>query len=227
MKQYWLPQECAGCQEPPKPICDGCRAELHSVLGESPNGFHRVSRPALLNGPGEGLAVTHYGGLSQRLIHEFKLSGSIAVGKALAEPLARLLAEALAQLYSDDARAIVLVPAPSSRSATRLRGFAPAELLASLVARRARSLGVPVRVVPAVRFRLAVRDQSMLSKAERAENVAGSMQLIERRKALLANASVLLFDDIVTSGATLGELRHCLLAAGIQPSGFLCFAETL
>ena len=227
MKQYWLPQECAGCQEPPKPICDACVAELHSVLGERPDGFHRVSRPSLLRGPGEGLAVSAYGGLSQRLIHEFKLSGSLAVGKALAEPLAGLLAGLPAQLQGDNTAPLVLVPAPSSKAATRRRGFAPAELLARLVARRARDLGVSVRVVPAVQFRLAVRDQSLLSKAERAENVAGSMQAIERRKGLLANASVLLFDDIVTTGATLGELRHCLLAAGIQPSGFLCFAETL
>jgi predicted amidophosphoribosyltransferase len=189
--------------------------------------LHPVMRPSLLRGPGQGLAVANYDGLAQRLIHEFKLSGSVAVGKALAEPLAGVLAELFAQVRSGEAQPLVLVPAPSSRAATRRRGFAPAELLARLVARRARALGVPVRVVPAVRFRLAVRDQSLLSKAERAENVADSMQLIERRKLLLANATVLLFDDIVTTGATLGELRHCLLAAGIQPSGFLCFAETL
>ena len=50
------------------------------------------------------------------------------------------------------------------------------------------------------------------------------------RKALPVGSSnpfVVLLDDIVTTGATISEMRNCLARSGLQASFFLTFAETL
>jgi predicted amidophosphoribosyltransferase len=74
----------------------------------------------------------------------------------------------------------------------------------------------------------ATADQAELGIQERARNLVGTMKLrFQIRPELLGSSTIILVDDVVTTGATLLEAQRALIAAGLQVGGFTTFAETL
>lgn len=98
----------------------------------------------------------------------------------------------------------IVVPVPSAASAVRRRGR-------SALADAVRA-AVPCRrycqQLVAVRAR---RDQSGLDRAQRQENLRGSMAWAGG-----TNTPIILVDDVCTTGATLRESAHAIRAAGAQ-----------
>jgi predicted amidophosphoribosyltransferase len=83
----------------------------------------------------------------------------------------------------------------------------------SLLAERV-SAGLSVGTRRALRFRRNVRRQSTLSPAMRRQNVRGALAV--KPGYHLADAHVLLIDDILTTGATANEATRCLRRAGAK-----------
>ncbi|UFS57714.1 ComF family protein [Subtercola endophyticus] len=116
---------------------------------------------------------------------------------------------------------LVLAVAPSSRAAYRTRGYNPVDVLV----RRAR-LELPI--IRPLRVARRVRDQAGLGVAARQQNLAGSLAVRTRfPEGSLQGATVLLVDDVVTTGATLLECRRALESAGAHVVGAatVAFAE--
>ena len=83
-----------------------------------------------------------------------------------------------------------------------------------------RSVDVEASAVTSLAFVKRVRDQAGLSATDRAENVRGS--LVARRH---TTASVVLVDDIVTTGATLGEAVRAFRQRGLRVAGAAVMAD--
>lgn len=66
----------------------------------------------------------------------------------------------------------------------------------------------------ALERRRETKPQYTLNKKERVENVEGAFSLREEYRTLLKGRTVVLVDDIYTSGATLGACAHALKGAG-------------
>jgi predicted amidophosphoribosyltransferase len=184
-----LPGDCAGCGAPAHPWCPSCRSELGPP-----------TRPPLPGGP-VVLAVGRYTGPLRSALLRYKERGR----RDLAGPLAELLAAAL-----DDAvgpAPVWLVPAPSRSSAARARGGDHVARLCRAVAVRRRG----VRVARPLRLEGGVRDSVGLDAEQRAANLAGRVRV--RPAALPGPGTVLLVDDVVTSGATLRTCSDALAAA--------------
>jgi predicted amidophosphoribosyltransferase len=126
-------------------------------------------------------------------------------------------------------RPIWLIPAPSSRASLKTRGFVPAKLLASAVARELRVSGLAgVKVIDCLRISGNTRDQAGLGKTERFENLRGKIAASPKWFNLPASRPTLvLIDDIVTTGATLLEMQRSLSEVGLPAEFFATFAETL
>jgi predicted amidophosphoribosyltransferase len=131
-------------------------------------------------------------------IRRFKYAGASWLAETLGNRLARA-----AQPFSGIARAVV--PLPLHPSKLRARGFNPAALLARRVAAE---LGVPLRVGWLRRER-ATRSQAGLDRDARLANLRGAF-----RAARVAPTSVLLIDDVRTTGTTLSEAAAALTAQG-------------
>jgi ComF family protein len=104
------------------------------------------------------------------------------------------------------------VPVPLHRRRHRDRGFNQAAELA-------RALDLPV-VDALVRVR-ATASQTGLPAAQRHRNVRGAFQpagagLLGRRRAAVAGRTVVLVDDVCTTGATLEACAAALRAAGAR-----------
>lgn len=165
--------------------------------------------PRVRHGEAAGLIVRsglEFAGVAARVLRALKTDGRTGLARGLAPALA-----AAAAAFGEPAP--VVVPVPTSRAAMRRRGYRVAELLARRAGLRPRRLLTAARVVA---------DQRGLSRRERADNVAGSM----RASARLAGCRVLIVDDVVTTGATLGEAARALRAVGAVPVGAATVAAT-
>jgi predicted amidophosphoribosyltransferase len=125
--------------------------------------------------------------------------------------LGKLLARA-ALPYAGLAECVV--PVPLHPRKLRKRGYNQSALLAAHVAR---ALGLPLSTRVLQRRREAL-PQAGASRGDRARNVQGAF------RALSACPSVLLIDDVRTSGATLAEASRALRDAGCPQVRCLCLA---
>jgi ComF family protein len=150
----------------------------------------------------------HYEGTMRAIVQAFKYAGHQSLGTILA---ARLSQHPHLHLHAID----IVVPVPLHPWRRVLRGFNQAERLA-------RPLGPPV--VPALaRVQWRPAQAGLHAKARRG-NLQGAIRLHPRlttrgRDALretIAGATVLLVDDVVTTGGTLSACARVLREAGAR-----------
>jgi ComF family protein len=144
-----------------------------------------------------------YEGPIERAVHRFKYEG----WRRLASPLAQLMAERLA-VEGVAARWVVAVPLHPVR--LRQRGFNQAELLADQLRERM-VLSSPIGEL--VRTR-ATPPQVGRDRLRRFDNVRDAFAW---RGGGLNGESILLVDDVATTGATLDACASALRTAGSGP----------
>jgi ComF family protein len=145
-----------------------------------------------------GRAIGAYEGALRAIIHALKYEGR----RSLARPLGALMRRRGADLLEGAACAI---PVPLHPSRRRHRGFNQAADLA-------RHVGIPV--VPALRRVRATPTQTGLPAAQRHRNVRDAFA-VTRAAAPLAGRTVVLIDDVSTTGATLEACARALKHAGV------------
>jgi predicted amidophosphoribosyltransferase len=223
--EFWLPVNCLLCGKPPRQLCESC-------IGQTLPTPRAVSRSGLV----PGTAAVDYQGRAKDLVRHLKVLGSGTVAKIMAQKMAEsscgfalsgLLASSEFQASGSSSRpvSIFLVPVPSRKEITRIRGFVPAELLAKKLANELRNQGLPVEFKPLVRLTRVVQDQAGLSRQARDQNLVGAMKAIA--PSIDANRQIWMVDDVITTGASLRELQRSLISAGWNVQRFVTFAETL
>jgi ComF family protein len=145
-------------------------------------------------------ASCEYRGPMERVLHALKFERHDFLDEALASLLEETL-RARGDLAFD-----ALVPVPMARAKERRRGYNQAELLARALAPR---LGAGCDMTLLTR-REERATQSMLPKRERAANVRGAFAASSRVK----GKSILVIDDICTTGETLRACASALRGAG-------------
>jgi ComF family protein len=164
----------------------------------------------------DGIAAgTLYNDASRRLVLSFKHGNRIA----LAAMMARLMAARLG--FVDESW--LLVPVPLHRWRLWRRGFNQSAVLAKEIAR----LRGGRLVVDALERKKATPTLGGLGRKARARAVAGAIAVRSGRQGLLKGASVVLVDDVLTSGATSNACVAALKRAGAQRVVIACFARVL
>lgn len=150
------------------------------------------------------LALWHYEGDVRRSLLRYKFYGR----RHYAQSYGRLLAMRLLQKHEDGIDLITWVPV--SRLRKLRRGYDQVELLAKAVCTE---LGMePVRCLRKIRHN---RTQSgIVGQAHRRANVLGAYEAVGTEH--FRDKRVVLLDDILTTGATIGECARVLLTAGAK-----------
>ena len=149
------------------------------------------------------LTLGDYRGQLRQVVLRMKRIGQESLSLAMGH---LLFAERETQLAG--LRADVLVPLPMHWSRRLLRGVNSPELVAAALSRRLR---VPVAKRALVRRR-NTRQQGSLLRGQRFANIRGAFKLGAGYD--LAGASVLLVDDVMTTGATCSEAAATLWRCG-------------
>jgi ComF family protein len=161
--------------------------------------------------------VSKYEGTLRTCIHALKYTGN----RRMAEPLGLLLAQVY-RIYG--LRADIIVPVPLHSERIRQRGYNQAFLLAQVCAKHT---NVPLNSFLLVRMR-STASQVHLNIKERHSNVAGAFSCAPTiTKGDLRGRSILLIDDVCTTGATLEACAAPLFAAGAQAVWGLVLARPL
>jgi len=115
----------------------------------------------------------------------------------------------------------LIIPVPLHPKRLRWRGFNQSLLLARQVSRK-----YDVPIDPFVLYRSReTPPQTQLTEDERRKNVRGAFET-DPKKSLKKN-SVLLVDDVYTSGATVNECSRVLIRAGAREVTVLTLAQTI
>lgn len=200
---------CAGCDRPGPVLCDACRQAL-------------APDPRSVPAPVPAVAGLGYDGVVRPVLAGLKEHGRWR----LQAPLAHALAAAACVVAPHGP--VALVPVPSTRASRRRRGGDPVGDLVVTAAERLRVVGLDAVVVPALRHVRRVDDQAGLGVRERGENLAGAGAgaFAARARRALRGRSLLVVDDVVTTGATLRESVRALRSAGLVTHGAAFVAAT-
>ena len=136
------------------------------------------------------------------------------------------LARHLARWMRDDTRvqtllgqADMVVPIPMSSQRLRERGYHPAAQLAQ-------HLHTRTPPTPALLRPQHTPSQQGLTRAQRLRNLRNAFAVAPQLRPSLHGQSVLLIDDVMTTGATFSAAAQCLLQGGAARVHVLCFART-
>lgn len=190
------------------PRCDRCA--LRSPSGTRLCGACLRAPPAW----SRAIAACDYGYPWDGLLTAFKFHSALDLLPALAGLMA-------ASLRPPPAAEIdLLLPVPLSAARLRERGYNQAALLAAQLARRLHlccSADTLVRVTD-------TPHQIALPREQRAANVRGAFAIAP--KARLQGLRVAVIDDVLTTGATLGEIARLLLENGVAEVQVWVLART-
>ncbi len=211
---------CAACQQllehPTEgPVCSSCWASILPITppicdrcGDPLPAWRTISRPLdccprcrrLPRFVDRSRAIGAYDGALRAIVHALKYEGR----RSLARRLGGLMRVRGEEMLNGAACAI---PVPLHRSRLRHRGFNQAADLS-------RQLGVPS--VAALRRIRATPTQTGLPAARRHRNMRDAFAIAPRSARRLAGATVLLVDDVSTTGATLEACARVLKEAGVR-----------
>ncbi|MFH1461159.1 MAG: ComF family protein [Patescibacteria group bacterium] len=200
-----FPINCLGCGQPGQFICFSCFKQM--PLNQKP-GLKSNSQSNLNN-----LIIASYyeHPLIKEAIHQYKYNFI----KDLAEPLAKLMIKKLDVIASEAKQSrgkTILIPIPLHPKRLRWRGFNQSLLLAEKISQ---ALNLPMIDNLLIRTKHTLPQVKLQNSLARQQNIRQAFALNSNRSNLesnldFSNKTLILIDDISTTGATLEEAAQTL-----------------
>ena len=221
-----FPPHCVGCDDLLPPFakratvfCPLCRTAWETAVTEAAD--HAAADAS------RGLVyLVHYrpghaDGVPEKLIYHVKHQGDPRVFAFVAERLAPRLLDAAATLPTcapvGEDRPLLFTYPPRRRSAVREDGFDQAQRLAKALAAACEGNFAPL----IRRTHRKSKEQKTLTAEERAVNATSSYILADTAAEVVRDRTVVICDDLCTTGATLNRCAALLVEAGAR-SVILC-----
>ncbi len=230
--QFVLPPQCPCCgkflEENQQGFCSTCLSEIHWIRPP----FCSICGTPFISGEIQNhpcsactihrryftiaRALGAFEGSLQAAIHRWKYEGKTHLTPFFAEWIAGGL-NRYWELNSLD----LLIPVPLHPQRLRERGFNQGLLLVKELSRRT---GIPyLRTI--LKKKKPTLPQVNLSGVERERGLRGTFHVIEKQE--LSGKSVLLVDDVYTTGATVNECSKVLLRGGAKKVDVLTLAHAV
>lgn len=194
---YIWPQFCLGCEQEGSLLCQNCLNEIqllpadYQAWPEAKNDFVFSHCYVCLD---------YHQNLTQNLIKNFKYQYL----QILQAPLTKILAKKIEQLNLNKDFIITNVPLhPKKR---KKRGFDQTEILAKNL-----STKINAPYYPLLKRCKNTKPQAQLERIERLDNLQEAFVAKEIDQNLVQNKTIILIDDVATTGTTLNEAAKALL----------------
>lgn len=201
---------CAECyQQLPlvkTPRCPGCGAEndgIFDLCGKCLKEDKRIWDQAV--------SVMRMEGAGRELIHRFKYGRETAIARTFGEVAAGIWLES--GLHAD-----LIVPTPLHWTRQFFRGYNQSALLAEIISYRTK---IPSKKV--LKRKKMTSKQANLNRKERKKNLIGAFSV--KKEVICRNRTILLLDDVMTTGTTLTSAASALLEAGAKKVKILVLAR--
>jgi ComF family protein len=224
----WVfPATCAGCQAfivRGDALCTICRLSLVPIgpccpKCAQPTGELAIVCKRCVIAPlavDEIIVPWKYGGQLAQALKRLKFAQGVDVARSIA-PLWSGVLEAAANTY----RADMMVNVPLHWRRRMRRGYDQTSLL---LRHAARDLPSAV-IVDALLRKHSTKEQTRLSAAARSLNMRGAFTVARRHQQRVQGATVIIFDDVVTTGATMSAAAKALKQAGAARVVGICIAR--
>jgi predicted amidophosphoribosyltransferase len=204
LKYLLFPTRCFGCRDLGYSICSNCR---------------KLWNPHIYKSTIVDLAVYSaipYSPVAKNILLAAKEQSIKSADQLVRSAMAASL-QVLFQKYPNSA----LVPIPSAPASNRRRGRDFINEMAIFVAK-----DMGVGVLQLLEQQRLVRDQSKLNIASRRENLAMALSIKPQLRGNYSSESVVILDDLVTTGSTINEANRALTKAGfkVQAAATACVA---
>lgn len=195
-----LPTPCVICDKLGAPLCITCKLNFQtSVI------------PIEISGV-TGFGISEYTAHAALLVNAIKEKGLTS----LIPPVADLVV----QHWPNNLMKAVLVPLPSSPANSKKRGFSHTALMARALTKRL-PRATQRDLLRSARSR---QDQVGLDAHERSQNLEGAFKA-DLRGFMAVTSTIVLIDDVLTSGASMSAAIQTLRAAGLNVAGFCVVAR--
>ena len=187
-----FPPRCAGCGQVDTFWCSKCQQEIDAMsLSE-----HIEPKSPLLGVAATGLHI----GILREAVQALKYENTTTVAKPLGKKLSRCLEQ---QDWTYD----IIVPVPLHTKRLAERGYNQAQLLAEQVA-SIMGTGCEVNALQRIR---ETKSQVTISGTERLQNIKDAFVANNQ---IVNGRSIVIIDDVYTTGSTLSACGEALLLAG-------------
>ncbi|MCK9578489.1 ComF family protein [bacterium] len=212
----FFPKLCIGCRTKDTFLCEDC----FSLIEINPYRYCFCQIPKRLIGKYETCSSCPAGYLNRiysatnydnkivkKVISELKYRFQL---KDLSIPLTILILLHLKETGFDFKSEMIIVPVPIHKSRERWRGFNQSRLIAELIAK---ATNTPYCCHSLIKIK-KTKPQVGLKRKERQENIKGCFSITD--SSVFKDKTVLLIDDVYTTGATMEECAKVLKEAGAK-----------
>lgn len=200
LTSQFYPDKCPFCSsliDDDKCCCDNCKKHLPQYnLYQGVKGGYRCVSPL------------PYKGKYKRAVHRFKFGAKVRFSSRFATLMAKSISQQFEDMIFD-----YITYVPMHKKALKKRGYNQSELLAKELSK---IMGIPyVNTLNKIK---ETKPQHHLTAKNRKTNLKGAFEVSD--KDFVKNKSILIIDDIITTGYTLGECCKTLQKA--KPLSICC-----
>lgn len=210
---FLFPIECLGCEAPDTYLCSECLDKTPKIslpfcfLCNTQGGAEGICERCRKDSPLDGIfAATLYSDtIIGQAIHALKFQYVESMAPVLSQVL---IAELKKTSLLKKLQHTIILPLPLHRKRYRERGFNQSYLIAKSIAE---ALHGTVNCSALVRV-AATLQQARLDRQERSVNIKGAF--VVKDATVIAGKSVVIVDDVITTGVTMTEAALMLKQAG-------------
>ena len=191
--------------------------ELESISAK--DFLEKVPRASIKTTKDESLVafLSYRNPLMRQAIWEIKYANNKGVFRLLGKALAILLSEYLVE-HGIERSEVIIIPLPLSAKRHRERGYNQTEKLAEMIVGQSEEHFCKIEAGMLKKTRHTISQTKMNNRNKRLENIKGSIQCNIENGNLekLKEKTVIILDDVTTTGATLREAAGALKASGAR-----------
>jgi len=191
-----FPERCVGCSKFGNALCAFCERTI-------------TTKPKALSGT-TAVLFDYKNPLVKKSIWALKYHQRKSLGHYFGNALYREFFTQLARGTKKVGEEIILLPVPGSKKAAQKRGYNHAGIIAEAIARTAKADGLHLSVASDMLYKKRENPQqaTTASKMGRKHNVENIFGIHDGHH--LTGKTVILIDDVITTGATINEARRAV-----------------
>lgn len=215
-----FPRFCVGCRQEGSYLCPTCRRQIIQIKTTTCLKCQRINEKGICPKCRKDLPFNriivfgyHRDPILKEAIHQLKYEGITELSQILAELLISQLKDISFPLNS------LLVPIPLHRARRQNRGYNQSELITKIITDRLK-LPLDTKLIKRIK---STQPQINLKHEARLANMAGAFQVNSHLG--LSKHTIILFDDVVTTGSTAAECAKTLRQAGAKKIWLITLAH--